>query len=262
MTFSKLCSVIDQSTRHSGKRTHTIDRITPHCWVGQVKLENGLRSFKTGTVSSNYIIGNDGRIGGCVDEDYRSWCSSSATNDQRAITIECASDVSSPWAFNDSVYQSLVNLTVDICKRYNKDTLIWISDKTKALAYNPKPNEMLLTVHRWFAAKSCPGDWMMSKMQNYADEVTGILRNSKPTTGGKTVMVEIQRLSFNSKGEAVKALQTLLKQKGYKGSNGKVLTIDGIFGNNTLYAVNNFQKTFCTPDGIVGQLTWGHLING
>lgn len=258
--FSPLCSVVRESTRHSGKRTHKIDRITPHCWVGQVKVENGLAAFQQGMVSSNYIIGNDGRIGGCVSEDNRSWCSSSNANDQRAITIECASDVAAPQTFNDCVYRSLVELCVDICKRYNKDTLVWIDDKAKALAYEPKDNEMLITVHRWFANKACPGNWLMSKMAMFADEVTGRLRNTYK--GEETVMVEVKRLTYGAKGEAVKAVQALLKQNGYKGANGKVLTIDGDFGNNTLAAVNAFQKTFCNPDGIVGAKTWTKLLNG
>ena len=167
-TYTKL------SPNHSGKRTHTIDRITPHCVVGQLSCESICNCFvnRERKASCNYGIGADGRIALCVDEDNRSWCSSSNANDQRAITIECASDKTAPYAMNTAVYDSLVALCVDICKRYGKTKLLWIADKNKALAYQPAPNEMLLTVHRWFANKSCPGDWLYTRLTDLATTVT------------------------------------------------------------------------------------------
>ena len=98
----------------------------------------------------------------CIRDRNRSWCSSSSANDQRAVTIECASDMKEPYTMNNKVYSTLIELCTDICKRNGKNKLIWIPDKNKALAYVPKSNEMLLTVHRWFAAKSCPGNWLYS----------------------------------------------------------------------------------------------------
>ena len=106
-----------------------------------------------------------------MDECNRSWCSSSNANDQRAVTIECASDKTEPYAFNSTVYNKLIELCADICRRNDKNKLVWISDKNKALAYNPAANEMLLTVHRWFANKSCPGDWMFDRMGDLAQKV-------------------------------------------------------------------------------------------
>ena len=70
-----------------------------------------------------------------VEEKNRSWCSSSAANDQRAITIECASDATEPYAFKDVVYNKLIELCVDICKRNGKNKLLWFGDKTKTLNY-------------------------------------------------------------------------------------------------------------------------------
>lgn len=177
MSASELISFSNLSPNNSGTRTHSIDRITPHCIVGQLSAESVCNMFAdTGRqASSNYVIGTDGTIALCVDEDDCSWCSSSPANDQRAITIECASDAEDPYAFNDDVYQSLTNLCIDICRRYNKNRLIWIDDKEQALDYEPGDDEMLLTVHRWFAAKACPGDWMMEHMGELADNVTGQL---------------------------------------------------------------------------------------
>ena len=103
--------------------------------------------------SSNYGIGVDGRVGMYVEEKNHSWCSSSAANDQRAITIECASDNTEPYAFKNVVYQRLIELCTDICKRNGKTKLLWLGDKAKTLNYTPKSDEMVLTVHRWFANK-------------------------------------------------------------------------------------------------------------
>lgn len=165
------------SPHHSGKRTAAIDRITPHCVVGQCTIEALGAEFAKPEkgASCNYGIGADGRVGLIVEEDNRSWCSSSTTNDNRAVTIECASDTTAPWAFRPVVYQTLVQLCADICRRHGKSKLLWISDKNTALAYQPAADEMILTVHRWFANKACPGDWMMARMGELASSVTAQL---------------------------------------------------------------------------------------
>ena len=179
-TNSSLVSYTKLSPNHSGQRTHSIDRITPHCVVGQCSVET-LGSIFLPTsrqASCNYGIGADGRIGMYVEEKNRSWCSSSNANDQRAVTIECASDATEPYAFKDVVYQTLIKLCVDICKRNGKSKLLWLGDKDKTLAYSPKADEMVLTVHRWFANKSCPGSWMYARMGNLAEKVTAQLGGS------------------------------------------------------------------------------------
>lgn len=193
MSNSGLVTCTVKSPNHSGARTHSIDRITPHCVVGQLSA-SGIGGCFTSTsrqASCNYGIGTEGGVCLIVDEANRSWCSSSNANDQRAVTIECASDRTEPYAFNSTVYNKLIDLCVDICKRNGKKKLLWISDKAQALAYNPKSDEMLLTVHRWFANKSCPGDWMYSRMGDLANKVTSRLGGSggssqpvKPTSSG------------------------------------------------------------------------------
>lgn len=176
-TNSSLVSYTKLSPNHSGQRTHSIDRITPHCVVGQCSVET-LGSIFLPTsrqASCNYGIGVDGRVGMYVEEQNRSWCSSSSANDQRAVTIECASDTTEPYAFKDVVYQKLITLCVDICKRNGKSKLLWLGDKDKTLSYEPKADEMVLTVHRWFANKSCPGSWMYARMGDLAAKVTAQL---------------------------------------------------------------------------------------
>lgn len=182
-TNSSLVSYTKLSPNHSGQRTHSIDRITPHCVVGQCSVETLGNIFLPASrqASSNYGVGVDGRVGMYVEEKNRSWCSSSNANDQRAVTIECASDTKSPYAFKDVVYQTLIKLCVDICKRNGKKKLLWLGDKTKTLNYSPKADEMVLTVHRWFANKSCPGDWLYARLGDLASKVTASLAvSSKP----------------------------------------------------------------------------------
>lgn len=173
------CKVL--SPNHSGKRTKELCRITPHCVVGQLSAEaiGGCFTSKDRQASCNYGIGTEGRVVLSVDEANRSWCSSNNDNDQQAVTIECASDKTSPYAMNSKVYDKLIKLCVDICKRNGKKKLLWLGSKEKTLAYSPKSDEMVLTAHRWFANKSCPGDWLYSRYGELAEKVTGLL-------GGKT----------------------------------------------------------------------------
>ena len=201
------------SPNHSGQRTHSIDRITPHCVVGQCTAE-GLGDWfaKSSTqASSNYGIDRDGRVGMYVEEKNRSWCSSSNANDQRAVTIECASDTSEPYAFRNVVYKKLIELCIDICKRNGKNKLIWFGDKDKTLNYSPKNGEMILTVHRRFANKSCPGNWMYVRMGDLAEKVTKALQGSGSGSGGGSVEKGTQAsvLKNLSEADAIKKVGAL-----------------------------------------------------
>lgn len=76
------------------------------------------------------------------------------------------------------------------------------------------------------------------------------------------VNVEMTRLTAGSVGAEVSLVQTLLNARGFKGKNGKSLTVDGDFGGNTEYAVKLYQKTInVIQDGIVGVLTWNSLLH-
>ena len=152
-----------------------------------------------------------------VEEKNRSWCSSSNENDQRAVTIECASDTTHPYAFKDVVYNKLIELCVDICKRNGKKKLLWLGDKTKTLNYNPAADEMVLTVHRWFANKSCPGDWMYSRMGDLASKVTAKLGGSSASnsgTAGGNILYRVQTGAFSNKANA-DAMLSKVKAAGF-----------------------------------------------
>ena len=194
-TNSPLVSYTKLSPNHSGQRTHSIDRITPHCVVGQCSVETlGEIFYPTSRQAScNYGIGVDGRVGMYVEEKNRSWCSSSNANDQRAVTIECASDTKEPYAFKDIVYNRLIELCVDICRRNGKKKLLWLGDKDKTLNYSPAGDEMVLSVHRWFANKSCPGNWMYARMGDLAGKVTAALGGSTETAAQPVTTTDTEK---------------------------------------------------------------------
>lgn len=184
MSNSTLVSYTKISPNRNSPRNHAIDRISIHCVVGQCSVETLGNIFAPTSreASCNYGIGADGRVGMYVEEKDRSWCTSSGANDHRAVTIECASDTTHPYAVNDKAYATLIKLCVDICRRNGKSKLLWFGDKDKTLAYTPKSDEMVLTVHRWFANKSCPGDYLYNLHGQIASEVTAQLSPKKPET--------------------------------------------------------------------------------
>ena len=263
-TNSSLVEFTRLSPNHSGQRTHAIDRITPHCVVGQCSVET-LGSIFAPTskqASCNYGIGADGRVGMYVEEKNRSWCSSSNANDQRAVTIECASDTTEPYAFRDVVYQKLITLCVDICRRNGKKKLIWFGDKEKTLNYSPKGDEMILTVHRWFANKSCPGNWMYARMGDLAAKVTSQLGGSteqKTETEIKSVGLQATALKGLSEADAVKKVGALFtadqKKSGILASVSLAqFILESGYGSTEL--AQNANNCFGMKKSLSGN-TWG-----
>ena len=178
-TNSNLVTDTNLSPNHSGERVEPISRLTIHCFVGQVTAKRGLEVFlpKSRKASCNYVVGFDGSVGLCVEEKNRSWCTSSNYNDQRAITIESASNNVNPYDFTDACYNKLIELSVDICNRNGKNVLVYIENKDDALKYKPKDNELLITLHKWYANKACPGPWFISKLPEFVNEVNKRLGN-------------------------------------------------------------------------------------
>lgn len=151
-------------------RTHAIDTITIHCIVGQWTAKQGCDYF-AGTdrqCSSNYVVGKDGSIGLSVEEANRSWCSSNAANDHRAVTIEVASDTVHPYAVTEKAYAVLIDLVADICKRNGIKKLVWSTKKADRVNHK---NGCNMTVHRDYANKACPGEYLYSRMGDIAAQV-------------------------------------------------------------------------------------------
>ena len=192
---SPLVSYTNLTKNKTTNRNQNITRITPHCFVGQVSAKRGCDYFAETDrqASCNYVIGYDGQIGLSVEEKDRSWCSSSSANDNRAITFEIASDTTAPYKITDAALNACIALCIDICKRYNKKRLVWIPNKTQALAYKVKADELLITVHRWFANKACPGAYIMGKIPYIVETV------NKTLEGVENTMTEAELKSFIEK---------------------------------------------------------------
>lgn len=190
-TNSPLVSYTKISPNKTSPRNHKIDTITIHCVVGQCSVQSLGEVFAPTSrqASSNYGIGYDGKIGMYVEEKDRSWCSSNAANDHRAITIEVASDTKHPYAVNDKAYAALIDLLVDICQRNDIKELKWKADKS-LIGQVDKQN---MTVHRWFANKSCPGDYLYERHAAIAEAVNKRLGITKlPETPKEEVENENQ----------------------------------------------------------------------
>lgn len=276
MSNSPLVSYTQISPNKTSPRKNKIDTITPHCYVGQVSVERmGKGWSKPGNTSANYGIGYDGRIGLYVEEKDRAWTSSNKNNDNRAITIEIASDKTHPYAITDEAYKSLVDLCVDICKRNNIPGLKWRADKSLI----GQPDKQNITVHRWFHPKACPGQYIYERLGQIADEVNarlGVTVNLEdppeteetysftdfikdvqkaigakvdgipgPETLSKTITVSNKK---NRTHPIVKPIQRRLAVLGYT----KVGKADGIAGTLFKCAVREFQRdNDCVIDGTI-----------
>ena len=169
-TNSALVAYTKLSPNCNKPRKNKIDTITIHCFVGQVTVERGCEVFQNTArqASCNYVVAKDGKIGLCVEEANRSWCSSSAANDNRAVTIEVASDTVHPYAVTDQAYAALIDLVADICRRNGIGKLVWSTQKADRVNHK---NGCNLTVHRDYANKACPGEYLYSRMGDIAAQV-------------------------------------------------------------------------------------------
>lgn len=289
MGNSPLVSYTKISPNRTSPRNHVIDTITIHCVVGQATVEalGNLFALKSREASSNYGVGKDGRIGMYVEEKDRSFCSSNRENDHRAITIEVASDTTHPYAVNDAAYKGLIDLLVDICQRNPSiGTLKWKADK-KLIGQVDLQN---MTVHRWFANKSCPGDYLYERHTQIAAEVNARLSGETPVipdvpkedhytltefvkdvqratgaavdgipgpeTLSKTVTLSASK---NRTHACVEFVQKRLYELGYT----EVGAADGIAGPKFTSAVAHFQQdNHCVTDGEITahNKTWKKLL--
>lgn len=199
MTNSALVSYTQLSPNHSGLRKQKIDTITPHCIVGHLSLKTLGNVFAPTSrkASSNYGIDDQGNVGMYVEEKNRSWCTSSSANDNRAVTIEIASDTKHPYKITDAALHGFINLAVDVCQRNDIPRLLWKADKSLI----GKIDKQNITIHRWFSNTICPGDYIFSQLDYVADEVNKILIKKPsiilPETAGEyTVRVNTNTLNY------------------------------------------------------------------
>ena len=217
MSNSALVNYTKISPNRTSPRKNKIDTITIHCVVGQCSVETLGAIFAPSSrqASSNYGVGYDGRFGMYCEEKDRSWCSSSAANDNRAITIEVASDTTEPYAVNDKAYAALLDLVTDICRRNGIKKLVWSTKKSERVNHL---NGCNLTVHRDYANKSCPGNYLYERQGAIAAEVNKRLGASaeEPETpsSGTGTLYKVQTGAFKQKSNA-QALEKKLKAAGF-----------------------------------------------
>lgn len=247
MSNSSLVNYTKISPNKTKGRNHKIDTITIHCVVGQVTVQSLGEIFQTKKASSNYGIGKDGKVGMYVEECDRSWCSSNAANDNRAVTIECASDMKEPYAINSAVYNKLIDLVTDICKRNGITKLVWSTNKSDRVNHK---NGCNMTCHRDYANKSCPGTYIYEREGQIAKEVnarlSGVTPTPTPTPSGGTFNVEVRTIRYRSTGvmtgNDVKSVQAIIGA-----------TQDGQFGKKSEAKCKEWQKAHgLTADGMFG----------
>lgn len=217
MSNSALVNYTKISPNRTSPRKNKIDTITIHCVVGQCSVETLGAIFAPSSrqASSNYGVGYDGRFGMYCEEKDRSWCSSSAANDNRTITIEVASDATEPYAVNDKAYAALLDLVTDICRRNGIKKLVWSTNKNTRVNHL---NGCNMTVHRDYANKSCPGTYLYERQAEIAAEVNKRLGTSPaepetPSSGAGT-LYKVQTGAFKQKSNA-QALEKKLKAAGF-----------------------------------------------
>lgn len=231
MSNSPLVSYTKISPNRTSPRNHKIDTITIHCVVGQCSVETLGNVFAPTSrqASSNYGVGVDGRIGMYCEEKDRSWCTSNAANDNRAITIEVASDTKHPYAVNAKAYAALLDLVTDICKRNGIKKLVWSESKTDRVNHK---NGCNMTVHRDYANKSCPGEYLYSRHAQIASEVNKRLGsintspdNKKPPEAESGALYRVQTGAFSKKSNA-DAMLAKVKAKGF---DTYMVQVDGLY---------------------------------
>lgn len=172
---SKLVSVIVPASEENftyGRSGYTLRKITIHHMAGIMSAESCGKLWQNPNraTSSHYGIGVDGEIGQYVDESNTSWCDSNWESNCTSITIENSNDqTGGEWHISDATLNSLIKLCADISIRNNLGLLV-VGDN--------------LTWHSMYAATTCPGDYLRSKMEYIASEANKII------SGGKHIIAE------------------------------------------------------------------------
>ena len=154
-----------------GRSGKTISEITIHHMAAKWTAKRCGEAFQAvgREGSSHYGIGYDGEIAQYVDEADTAWTNSNWDANCRAVTIETANSVmSGDWPVSDVTLKSLINLVADIAKRNGLIPLV---------------KGLNLTWHQMYAATSCPGPYLLSKIDYIVEEANKII-----TSGGNVVI--------------------------------------------------------------------------
>lgn len=114
-------------------------------------------------VSANYWITNSGEILPQIDETMRPYTTghakypAGAASDHRNITVEVSNSPegvkNKTWAISDAARNSLEKLIADVFRRHG-------------LGHVRRGREAGVAVHRDFVSTSCPGPWVMERLNS------------------------------------------------------------------------------------------------
>ena len=182
-------------TTNYNPRNQKITRITVHHMAGNLTIDGCKSALVSRGGSVNYAIQSDGTIGLLLEEKNRAWTSNSPDNDYAAVTIEVANAPGAgepDWKVTDAALQSTIKLCADICKR----------NGIKKLTFTGQLSGSNLTMHKWFYATGCPGQYLGGKFPYIVQEVNKILNGGSssastastgtpttPTTNTETVKI-------------------------------------------------------------------------
>ena len=132
----------------------------------------------------------------------------------------------------DAAYAALIELVADICKRNGINKLLWKADKS-LIGQVDKQN---MTVHRWFANKACPGDYLYQRHGAIAEAV-----NAKLGTGTEQTVSSFPAVPFT--------VRVIINDLNYREGPGMSYAVKGQTGKG-VFTITEVQ------DG------WGKLKSG
>lgn len=169
--------IVTDPKKHGGKRKKPIRVFVPHHNAGVTTGENLARYIKNTSrqLSATYIIGQNGEVFQGLDEGLEPYTTGNRQIDTEAITFEIANSTGAPqWKISDKAFDTLVNLTIDICKRHGIKELNFTGDKLGDIH-----------LHKWYQDTSCPGPYLEGKMPEYVRRVNEGLKPTEPTKPNK-----------------------------------------------------------------------------
>lgn len=250
MAKSSLATLIipAYSGNYTKGRSKKISEITIHHMAGVMTAEQcGKLWQKVGRKgSSTYGIGNDGTIANYVDENDTAWCNSNWASNCRSVSIEVSNSMTGGnWIVSDSALNSLIKLVADIAKRNNLGTLV----KGKNVTW-----------HSMYTATTCPGNYLLSKMDYIVTEANKINNSTtKPTdTTNDTFLPARGYFMKGDKHPNVAKIADFMYKTFPAYTNKKAL--GDYYGNYIIASIKEFQKrTGLTPDGCTGPITLSKL---
>ena len=177
-----------------GRSGRKIEAITIHHMAGKLTARQCGSIFQTvgRNGSSHYGVGYEGEIACYVEEENTAWTNSNWDSNCKSVTIETANNINGGnWSVSDKSLNSLIKLVADIGKRNNLGTLI----KGKNVTW-----------HSMFANTTCPGEYLLNKMDYIIAEANKINSTPAPTKSVDELAREVIAGKYGNGEDRKKAL--------------------------------------------------------